>query len=459
MPKVAMQFELTKEYLEELRDAIAEGRDTYLKGELEEMHPADVAEIFDKLKAQEANYIFKLLENEKAAEVMIELDESDREKLMATLTSKEIAEQVIDNIDSDDAADVLSELSDEKKAEVIALISDEEQKRDISDLLRYDEDTAGGIMAKELVKVRSTWTIARGIREMRKQAEGIDQVYTVYVIDENDRLIGTLPLKKLLFSSSSIKTPISEIFVSSPLHYVYTDTSSEDCSSAMEKYDLVALPVVDEEMRLLGRITIDDVVDLIKEEAERDYQLASGISESVEADDTIWRLTRARLPWLLIGLFGGVLVAQVIGIFEVQLAKVVELMLFVPLIAAMGGNVGVQSSAIVVQGLANKSVETSEIWIKLLKELAVAALNGLICGAAILIYGLIFLDSLALSYTVSTALFAVIIIAAMFGTLVPLLLEKVKIDPALATGPFITTMNDIIGLSVYFLFAKLFFGI
>jgi magnesium transporter len=212
-------------------------------------------------------------------------------------------------------------------------------------------------------------------------------------------------------------------------------------------------------MHLLGRITIDDVVDLIKEEAERDYQLASGISESVEADDTVWRLTRARLPWLLIGMFGGVMVAQVIGIFEAQLAQVAALMLFVPLIAAMGGNVGVQSSAIVVQGLANKSFTDGSIFFKLLKELAVGTLNGFICAVVILIYGIIFLDSMALSYTVSTALFAVVIIAAMFGTIVPLLLDKLKIDPALATGPFITTVNDIIGLSVYFLFAKLFFHI
>ncbi|MFN2429249.1 MAG: magnesium transporter [Cryomorphaceae bacterium] len=454
-----MQFELTKEFLDDLRDAISEGRDTFLIETLEQLHPADIAEIFDKLKPGEGNYLFKLVPQEKSADVMIELDEDDREKLMATLTSKEIAQQVIDLIDSDDAADVIAELPKQKQGEVISHITDAEQQVAVSDLLRYDEDSAGGIMAKELVKVKRNWTIARSIREMRKQAEGVDQVYTIYVVDDEDRLVGKLSLKKLLFSSSSIKTLISDIYTEEELNYVTPDVSGEDCASLMEKYDLVALPVVDENMTLLGRITIDDVVDLIKEEAERDYQLASGISESVESDDSVWVLTRARLPWLLIGLLGGVLVAQVIGIFEVQLAKVAALMLFVPLIAAMGGNVGVQSSAIVVQGLANKSLDTSGIFIKLLKELAVASLNGLICGGVIFLYGLLFLDSMALSYTVGTSLFAVIIIAAIFGTLVPLVLDKVKIDPALATGPFITTMNDIIGLSVYFLFAKLFFQI
>ncbi|MFT6996829.1 MAG: magnesium transporter [Cryomorphaceae bacterium] len=454
-----MQFELTKEYLDDLSDAIAEGRDTFLQSELEELHAADIAEIFDSLKAPELNYLFKLLESEKAADVMIELDEDDREKLLSTLTSKEIAHRVIDNIDSDDAADILAELSDEKQAEVIANITDEEQRSDISDLLRYDEDSAGGIMAKELVKVRRSWTIARSIREMRKQAEGIDDVYTIYVIDDEDKLVGTLSLKELLFSSSSIKTLIADIYSEQSLHYVFPDTSGEDCSNTMEKYDLVVLPVVDHDMTLLGRITIDDVVDLIKEEAERDYQLASGISESVESDDSVWMLTRARLPWLLIGLFGGVLVAKVIGVFEETLAEVATLMVFVPLIAAMGGNVGVQSSAIVVQGLANKTIGTGSILQKLTKELLVALVNGLICGLVILAYSVLFMDSLALSYTVGVALFSVVIIAALFGTLVPLVLDKVNIDPALATGPFITTMNDIIGLSVYFIYAKFFFGL
>jgi magnesium transporter len=454
-----MPFELTKAFLDALRDAISEGRDRFIQAACEELHPADIAEIFDELRASEASYVFKLLENEVAAEVMIELNSDDRQRLLSTLTSKEIAEQVIDLIDSDDAADVLSELSDKKKAEVISMISDEEQKTDIRDLLRYDEDSAGGLMATELVSVRSSWSIARGIREMRKQAEGIDNVYTIYVVDEDDKLVGVLPLKKILFSSSSIKTKISEIFDDEALHYVHPETPGEECSKIMEKYDLVVLPVVDHDFTLLGRITIDDVVDFIKEEAERDYQLASGISESVEADDTVWRLTRARLPWLLIGLLGGVLVAQVIGIFEVQLAEVAALMLFVPLIAAMGGNVGVQSSAIVVQGLANKSFSSSGIWQKLLKELGVALLNGVVCGAVILLYGMLFLNSFPLSYTVSVSLVAVIVIASLFGTLVPLMLDKLKIDPALATGPFITTMNDIIGLTVYFMFAKLFFGI
>jgi len=454
-----MQFELTKEYLEILRESIDNGRDSFLKEELDDMHPADIAEIFDKLKIAEATYLFKLLKKEQSAEVMIELDESDREKLLSTLTSKEIAEQVIDNIDSDDAADVLSELSEEKQFEVISHIADEEQRSDIRDLLRYHEDTAGGLMAKELVKVKSNWTIARGIREMRKQAEGVDQVYSIYVTDEDDRLLGTLSLKKLLFSSSSIKTLIADIFEDQQMTYAYPDTSSEDCALLMDKYDLVVMPVVDHDMKLIGRITIDDVLDVMKEEAEKDYQLASGISESVESDATVWLHTRSRLPWLLIALGGGLLVSKVIASFEEELAKVAMLMIFIPLIAAMGGNVGVQSSAIVVQGLANKSLGMDNILRRLLKEFGIACLNGIICAALLFTYTWLFLDSHALSFTVSISLFSVIVIAGLFGTIIPLVLNAIKIDPAIATGPFITTSNDLIGLSIYFFWAHQFFNV
>lgn len=453
----AMQFELTREYIENLKDAIAEGRDRFLTRELSELHPADIAEIFDQLKAADTHYIFRLIPGEKAADVLIELEEDVREKLLATLTSQEIADQVITNIDSDDAADVINELPQNKQIEVIAHLTDLEQAQDIRDLLKYDEDSAGGLMAKELVKVRSTWTIARSIREMRKQAEDIDEVYTIYVVDDEERLIGTLSLKKLLFSSSSIKSLISDIYTDNQPHYIYADAEEEEVANIMDKYDLIELPVVDLDMKLLGRITIDDVVDFIKEEAEKDYQLASGISERVETSDKSLIMVRARLPWLIIGLVGGVLIAQVIGIFEAQLEQVGALMLFIPLIAAMAGNVGVQSSAIVVQGLASNNFEAGTIFSRLLKELWVAVINGLICGTLILVYNLIFSDSLALSYTVGISLFTVIIFASLFGTIIPLFLNKIKIDPALATGPFITTANDLIGLTIYFSFAKMFF--
>ena len=323
---------------------------------------------------------------------------------------------------------------------------------DIVDLLHYEEGTAGALMAKELIKVNLNWTVSTAVKEMRKQAESIDHVYTVYVVNEEDQLIGRLPIKRLLLTP--LKTKIADIY-DPKIKSVGVEEDQEEIASMMEKYDLVALPVVDELDRLLGRITIDDVVDVIREEAEKDYALASGISGDVDTSDNVFRLTRARLPWLLIGLLGGILGARVIELYEGDLQLYPEMAFFIPLIAAMGGNAGVQSSAIIVQGLANKSMGVSGILPKLAKEFLVGLLNGVVCAGLIFLYNVFLGDSMNLSYTVSVALFSVILIATLFGTFVPLILDKYNIDPALATGPFITTVNDVLGLFIYFLIGHL----
>ena len=447
------RLELGKELIDNFKEAIEQQNVSWLQETLAHLHPADIAEVLDVLNMDQAMHVYKYVDKEVAPEVLLEIDEDTREKFLETLSSKEIAEQLIDQIDSDDAADVLGEMSEEQQEEIISLLEDEEQASDIVQLLTYDEDSAGGLMAKELVKVNASWTVSKGIREMRKQAGDIDQIYTIYVVDDKNKLKGRLSLKRLLFFSTSVKSTIEELYIKEELISVTPEVDNEEVAQMMKKYDLVVLPVVSNSGELLGRITIDDVVDVLQEEAEKDYQLASGISESVESDDSVWLLTRARLPWLLIGLLGGILVAQVIGRFEGQLAKYTELALFIPLIAAMAGNVGVQSSAIVVQGLANQSIFTGTIFSRLLKEFFVAIVNGLILS--LILFGITMFfssegDEYALSYTVSISLFIVIIFAGLFGTFVPLVLDKVKIDPALATGPFITTVNDIFGLIIYF---------
>lgn len=444
-----MQFELTKEYLDQLRELIANGKDALIQEYLAELHPADIAEIIDEVKTEEATFIYKLLGKDIAADVLVDLEEDIREKLLSSFTSKEIAEEVIEKIDSDDAADVIAELSDEKKEEVISLIHDESQASDLIDLLAYEEGTAGSLMAKELIQVNLNWTVSMCIREMRKQAEDLDNVYTIYVINDQETLLGRLSLKRLLFASSSTRTLVKDIFKEEQLHSVHPESAEEEVATMMEKYDLVTVPVVSEQGTLLGRITIDDIVDVIKEEAEKDYQMASGIAEDVELRDSIWALTRARLPWLLIGMAGGILGAYVIGVFDIE--KNPEMALFIPLIAAMGGNVGVQSAAIVVQGLANKSVRNEGLFSKLVKELGVGLLNGTICALILLGTSLVLDFGTALCLTVSISLIAVIVFAAIFGTMVPLVLDRYKIDPALATGPFVTTANDIFGLIIYFL--------
>jgi len=425
-----MQFELTREFIEELKAAVNYEDNIAAFNMIKDLHPADIAEIFGELSNEEAKVLYILLDNDKAADVLIEMEEDDRESFLEILSGDEIAKVFIDKMDSDDAADVIGELSEQKQEEILQSIHDVEQAGDIVDLLSYDEDTAGGLMAKELIKVNENWDI-------------------------NNCIKGTLSLKKLLVSRSNAK--IKNI-LNADVISVKTDTQSEEVANIMNKYDLVSLPVTDSIGRLIGRITIDDVVDVIKEEAEKDYQLISGITENVEPSDNAFLLTRARLPWLLIGLLGGILGAQVISIFEESLRMDPKIALFFPLIAAMGGNVGVQSSSIVVQGIAAKVIDLESIGRKLLKEISVALINGIILSGLCLLYNVVFKASLELTITVSAALLAVIMFASIFGTFIPLALHRFKIDPALATGPFITTVNDIMGLLIYLGIGRLFYG-
>ena len=450
-----MNFELTKEYVDRLRELI-EARDAKTAlAMLEDLHAADIAEIYDELNIEEAKYLYLLLEGEKAADVLAELEEDDREKFLRMLPSEVIAEQFIYNMDTDDAADVMADLSDEKKEEVLQHIRDIEHAGDIVDLLSYDEDTAGGLMAKELIRVNENWSIMNTLKELRKQSEEVDEVYYVYVVDDANILKGTLSLKKLVLAKPNQK--IKNLYNSDVIS-VRTDASSEEVASIMEKYDLVVLPVVDSIGRLMGRITIDDVVDVIREETGRDYQMASGISEDVETTDSAWILTRARLPWLLIGLGGGIIVAMVLSRFEEDLAENAKLAFFIPLIAAMAGNVGIQSSAIIVQSIANNTLGLEKTYFKLLKEFTVGLVNGLILASILFIYNALASDSFALTLSVSLSLLIVIIFAAVFGTMIPLALNRLKFDPALATGPFITTMNDIMGLFIYFIVSRMLFA-
>ena len=443
-----MQFSLSKELLSELREWIADGKDTAIAQATIDAHPADIAELLNELKRDEAVYVYRLLDEEKAADVMLELDEDVREKLLSSLTSREIAEELIENIDSDDAADVIAELPEQKQEEVIALLEDEEQASDIIDLMTYAEGTAGAIMGTELIRVNQNWTVTQAIREMRKQAEDLDNIYTIYVVDDEEMLLGTLSVKYMLFNLSSLRTTIKDLYKQTKVRTVNVNAPVDEVAKVMEKYDLVVLPVVNADNVLLGRITIDDVVDIIKEEADKDYQMASGISEDVEYSDSVRTLTRARLPWLLIGMAGGMISANIIGVFDIS--ENPGMAIFMPLIAAMGGNVGVQSAALVVKALANQSALDETLWQKLWKELRVGLINGLVCSTIILSVSLLFHMDLTLCITASIALFFVIIFASFFGTWIPMTLHRFKIDPALATGPFVTTLNDIFGLIIYF---------
>jgi magnesium transporter len=449
-----MEFKISKDLIQELEQLIQNKNDQQLELLLSDMHHADIAEILDELDFDEATYIFKVLDSDKTAEILLELEDDLRENILSRLSPKEIAEE-LDELETNDAADIIAELSKDLKAEVISELQDVEHAKDIVDLLRYKEDTAGGIMHKELVKVNENWNVLTCVKEMRIQAENISRVHSIYVVDDEDRLKGRLSLKDLL--TTSTKTPINDVYIRK-LNSVTVDTEDVEVARIMQKYDLEAIPVVDEMGRLVGRITIDDIVDVIKDEADEDYQLAAGISQDVEADDSILEHTKARLPWLVLALLGGFVSVKVLGLFEGAMLEHGNLFFFTPLIAAMAGNVGVQSSAIIVQGLANNTLSGS-LFSRLIKEVSLSLLNGVIL-ATILFLGSHFLLNVEfiIGIIVTIALISVIVIASLIGTFIPLLLDKFGIDPALATGPFITTSNDICGILIYFSIARMILG-
>lgn len=445
-----MQFQVSEELIERIELLIENHNDEELLDLLEDIHHADIAEIITELDLDQATYLVKLLDSQKTAEALMELDPGVRERILETLSSKEIAEE-LEEMDTDDAADIISELSLERQQTVIAEIQDEQHAGDIVELLRYDENSAGGLMAKELVKVNENWSVTGCMTEMRAQAENVTRVHSIYVVDNKDKLKGRLSLKDLLTAPSNAN--ISDVYIPT-VDYVNVHTEGEEVARVMQKYDLEAIPVVDEMGRLVGRVTIDDIVDFIREEAERDYQMAAGISEGVEADASIWKLTRARLPWLILALLGGFVSVTVLGTFDAAMQEHAALFFFVPLIAAMAGNVGVQSSAIVLQGLANQSLRGSLLK-RLIKEVLLSLLNGVVLATLLLVGGILLLGfDFLFGLTIGISLVSVIIIASLIGTFVPIILDKLGIDPAMATGPFITTSNDIFGIIIFFSIAK-----
>ncbi len=444
--------EFDEEYIRNIEHIVETRDDVAAKKILDELHPADIAELYQDLNLEQAEYLYSLLDGDKAAEVLMELDEDDRKKLLHDMDPEEIARLYVDHLDTDDAVDLIQDLDEEDRDEVLSHIDDVEQAGDIIDLLKYDEDTAGGLMGTEMLVVNENWSMPECIKQLRMQAEDMDEVYNVYVVDNDDRLRGTLPLKKLITHPSVSK--IKNVMETDPIS-VKTDTPLDDVAIDFEKYNLVAMPVVDSIGRLVGHITVDDVMDSVRESSERDYQLASGLSQDTDSNDTLWQQTRARLPWLMIGILGGIGNSLILGNFEQGFATNPAMALFIPMIGGTGGNVGIQSSAIVVQGLANGSLDLKDTGRQLFKEMGVGFVNGLIISLTVFAYNCCTLTPWnPTTLAVSLSLMAVVLFASVFGTFVPLTLERFKIDPALATGPFISITNDIIGMLIYMLISS-----
>jgi magnesium transporter len=442
-------------FLEKIKTLINENKNKVLKRELSNFHYADIAEIIMQLSLDEAIHIVKLLESDITAEALAEVDESFREKIISKLSAKEIAEE-IEELDTDDAADLVGELPEILQEKVLSKIEDTEHSQDIRELLNYDEGTAGTLMAKELVSVNENLSVINCVREMRKQAKEVTRVHSIYVINSKNKLLGRLSLKDLL--TANTKSKVKDIYIPN-VDFVNVKEDVIEVANVMSKYDLEAIPVVNDKKQLLGRITIDDVLDIIKDEADKDYQLAAGISKEVEANDNIFQLTRARLPWLFLGLIGGLGSVFILKDFEEIMMKseLRSLFFYTPLIAAMAGNVGVQSSAIIVQGIANQVIKGSLINI-LFKEIGLGLINGLILSIVLIIFGEMINQDMLLSLTVAGSMMSVIILSALIGTFVPIILHRQGFDPAIATGPFITTANDIFGIFLFFYIAKLVLG-
>ena len=449
------QFKVNNELIDNIKRLITTSDKEKLVENLNDLHYADLAEIFQLLEVKEVIFLVKIFDKERIADALAEIDEDLREIILENLSTKEIAEK-IEELDTDDATDVISELSEDIQESVLSQIKDSELTDDIKELLKYEEDTAGGLMAKELVKVSENLSITKCLDEIRKQAKNVSRVHSIYVVDSKNKLKGRLSLKDVVTAKSGSK--VKDIYIPK-VDYVTADQEGQEVAKIMSKYDLEAIPVTNKRKTLLGRITIDDIVDLIKDEAEKDYQLAAGIFSEVEANDSIFQLSKARLPWLFLGLLGGLGSVFILKDFEqiMNQPDLRNLFFYTPLIAAMAGNVGVQSSAIIVQGLANDLVKGS-LLSRLLKEVSLSLINGLVLAIILIIFGQIVNQDLFMSLTIAGSMMGVIIIAALVGTFVPIILDKQGIDPAIATGPFITTANDIFGIFLFFYIAKISLG-
>jgi len=446
-----MPVEITRDFVDQIEEAIAQQDSEFIVSSLDELYPADITTVLYELNTEQSKYVLYLLDPEVGAEILSSLDTDIRTNFLKAFTSEEVA-RYVNLMESDDAVDVLNEQKVQSREEIISLLDNEEKAADIIDLLHYEEDSAGGLMAKEFIKVNVNWRVRQCIEEIRRQAENVEKIYAIYVVDEKDKLLGRIGMKELILSEDD--TMIAQLY-DDDIICIETYRKDSEVVDIMQKYDLEAVPVVNSQGKLMGRITIDDVVDVIQEQAETNIQLMSGITEDVEEDDSVLRLSRARLPWLIIAMIGGLMGARFINLYEEEISIIPALAMFTPLITATGGNVGIQSSSLIIQTLANKTVIFDNLTQRLLKVLLVALLNAVVISSLVMGSNLLFKEDTKLAIVVSIALFSVVMLSSLMGTITPMILNRFGINPAVAAGPFITTANDLLGLAVYFLVANM----
>ena len=445
-------IQLDQELIDNITNLIETGSDKSILNIISDLHPADIAEIINHLHFDEAYFVFNLLDTETAGDVITELDENLREKILEDTDPEKIS-TIVDELETDDATDIISDLPEEIQEEVLERI-DTESSEDVKELMKYAEDTAGGKMSSDFVFIYEGSTVRDAIHEVRKNAEEFENLFFIYILNKSDKLIGVAGLKSLLIYPRV--TPITEV-MEDDLIYVTTDVDQEEVANTMEKYDLVVIPVVDEQQKMVGRITVDDIIEVISEEAEEDIQKLAGLSDEQETSDSVFRISRIRLPWLIIALLIELVGAQFLHMWQDSLKAFTAAVAFIPVVMAMGGSTGTQAGIVMVRGFASGDIWLTESFKKISKEFLVAVLNGLVCGSILFLATVSFFDqSLPVSILVSGSLIAVIVIATLLGALIPLLLKKAGQDPAIATGPVVTTFNDILGLIIYLSFITIF---
>ena len=444
---------MTQEFINHIKELIEKKDSVMLQDTVSRLHPADIAEICLELTTEQARFLYRQLDNETAADALIEMDEDLRNELLEELPSEAIAKRFVNYMDTDDAVEIIRDMDEEKQEEVLSNLQDIELAGDIVDLLQYDEDTAGGLMSTEMVVVNGNWSMPECLKEMRQQAEELDDIYYIYVVDDDERLCGLFPLKKMITSPSVSKV---KHVMETQIISVDVDTPIDEVTMLIEKYNLVAIPVVDKINRLVGQITVDDIMDEVREQTEHDQQLTAGLTQDVETGDSVFLQTKARLPWLIIGMLGGIGSSLLLNCFTTTLGSHPEMALFIPLLAGMGGNVGTQSSAIAVQGLANNSLNSNHMFRHILKEMVVAIINATILSLMVYVYNFFIYGALDIvTLAVPLSLFVVVLFASGFGTLIPMVLERIDINPAVATGPFIQIINDLSGMTFYMIISML----
>ncbi len=444
MQKKEEQFFINERLVKEIKELIREGKTEDLRRIIDKMKPADAADLIEHLDPDERVFIFKLLEPVSAGEVLVEVEPPIQEDIVEKMDNRSLTE-IVETLDSDDAADLVGFLPKERAKSIIDSV-EKQVSEELKKLLPYPEDTAGGIMALEFVAVRADATIKDAIEVIRKKKDEIKNLYHVWVVDDEGRLVGVVSIRDLLLESPEKK--IKEI-MNTDVIYVDVNTDQEEVARLFKKYDLVSIPVVDEKKRLIGRITYDDIIDVIEEEADEDMSIMAGIVDQEIAEVSSLKISKARLPWLIVSFVGEIIAAFVINRYVASIQKIIAISFFFPVIMALGGATSQQAAIIVVRGIATGDISVLNLGKRIFLEIKTALIIGTILGILLGAVVYFWLSSLYLGAIIALALVLVILNAGFIGAAVPVVLYKLNVDPAFATGPFVATTNDILGLFVY----------